>query len=1045
MWRKLGIEPGEGRVFGWGAAALFLLGWTDVSLKNVSETLFLKRVGVEHLPLVFLANSVLLVATTGAMGRLAARSDRLKLLPRTLAALALLLAPLWLLVMGGVESAFSALVLASKQLTSISLLVFWVAMGDLLHGRQAKRLFAPMMAGVTLGTILGSFASGPIGRWLGIESLLPVSGIALGLASLAALPLRGLRPHFDRAARPRRLQPENDAEGEVGALRSLFGGSPLFRLLLTVALCSGLLGPMLYFQFSYVADLATQGAEGEQRLLSFYSQFRGWISIAILLSQLLVSGSLFRRIGVPLSAALSPLVYVAGFLGLSLRLSLPVGVGAMAGTKLQDDAVSDPAMRVLYNLFPEEVRPRATALLEGPLKRGGGALGNVAILAALRLGSPPWVGYVALPISFAWLLSSLLLWRRYPRLLLDASASRSRHRDALEGAELLDPATVRALVPEMCSPDPDRARVAIDLVSEARPRHAVRALAEGAAAAPEATRPLIVAALDRLLEHAVTEPIQSPRAAHQLESLLADPGRLSDRDRADLVQAYGRLLGPDEGREVIERALGDASPAVRLAALAALDRRGARPEHAPPLDVALARAAEGEDAAARRTAREEYRALLLGGEPGEPWEARLRSLARGLAREADRVETAEALAEVAARHGTAAAPVRDAMLALREDANPRVRAALLRYCGHARLLDQTSWLVDHVASERIEWAAAARDGLRALGPLGSDALLRELAYGRRSKHLGILEVIRQMDVQAETLRVLYETELDAVERDLSCLLGLGERPAFALLRQRLEERVWEELHAALMLLASIRREERIAELGNRLRQARVGARQHAILLEALEALLPQEDRERLLPLLEDTDLGTTARRTVGAQPVPGVDEVLRVLQGDPEELTREIASGLPLAATSELEDHAEVNTVEKALHLRKLPIFSELTARQLMDLASHVREQLLTEGEVVVRQGEYDDCLYLVVEGVVQIMRGDAQLAEIGPGGFFGEIALFEGIARTATAVTRTRARLLGLERGDMIHLIEEMPGIAITLLETMSRRVRELTDRLVV
>ena len=56
MLRKLGIEPGERGVVVWGMAALLMLGWTDVSVKNVSETLFNKRVGVEFLPWVFLAN-----------------------------------------------------------------------------------------------------------------------------------------------------------------------------------------------------------------------------------------------------------------------------------------------------------------------------------------------------------------------------------------------------------------------------------------------------------------------------------------------------------------------------------------------------------------------------------------------------------------------------------------------------------------------------------------------------------------------------------------------------------------------------------------------------------------------------------------------------------------------------------------------------------------------------------------------------------------------------------------------------------------------------
>jgi hypothetical protein len=1048
MWRKIGIEPGEGRVFVWGAAALFLLGWTDVSVKNVAETFFIKRVGKEWLPHAFLASSLLLVATTWSVGHLAARRDRLKLLPKTFAGLGLSLLPLWLLVRGNVEGGFVLLVLASKQLTSISLLVFWIAMGDLLHGRQAKRLFAPMMAGVTVGTILGSFASWPLGRWLGIDGLLPISAVTLVLAAAASLPLRGLRPPLDRAVgmragRPRRAESEEEAASGTG-LR-LLQGSSLFRLLFMAALCSGLLGPMLYYQFQHVADLATSGAEGEQRLMAFYSQFRGWIYGGVLVTQLAVSGSLYRRIGVPLATAFSPVLYLLGFLGLSVRLSLPAGVGAMAGTKLQDNAVYDPALRVLYNLFPEETRSRASALLEGPVKRAGGAIGNAAVIAALGFGSALWVGYFALPIAVAWLAAALWLWRRYPGLLLHASVSRSHRGDAIEGAELLDPATLRALVPEMCAPDPARARAVVELVSEAEPARAVAALSEAAGRAPPATRPIVVEALDRLLEDAVANPLESPEAARQLEALLAAPGDLADRARADLVQAYGRLLGGREAVPVLERALEDPSRAVRLAALAALVRRGVQPPDQPPLDSALAEALGDADAAARRTAREEVRSLLLGQPVDAAWHQRLEGLAAVFAAGADRAEVAEALAEVAARHGEPAAAVAETLMGARNDPDPRVCAALLRYAGHAGLVDQMGWLVEQLGADREEWVAAAREGLCAIGPVGSNALLRELAYGKRSKRDGILGVMRELDIQPEALRALYEAELDAVERDLHLHVALAGRPAFALLRQRLEERVREQLHTALLFLAAIRHEDRIAELGERLQQVQGRMRKHAIVLEALEALLSAEDKARLVPLLEDPHPRTTARTVSGGRAGSLLDEAIHDLLEDPEELTRSIAVGLAVAAGFELEEHDGVDAVEKMLHLKALPLFEGLTVRQLMDLASVAKETAHPPETVVVVQGEYDDCLYLVVEGVVQIRRGETLLAEMGPGDFFGEIALFEGVARSATAVTQTRVRLLGLERSDLMHLIEESPGIAVGLLQTLSRRVRELTDRLMV
>ena len=70
MLRKLGVEPREGWLFSWSAAALFFVGWADVSLKNVAETFFLKRVGVEALPIALVASSGLLVVTTATVGSL---------------------------------------------------------------------------------------------------------------------------------------------------------------------------------------------------------------------------------------------------------------------------------------------------------------------------------------------------------------------------------------------------------------------------------------------------------------------------------------------------------------------------------------------------------------------------------------------------------------------------------------------------------------------------------------------------------------------------------------------------------------------------------------------------------------------------------------------------------------------------------------------------------------------------------------------------------------------------------------------------------------
>jgi hypothetical protein len=1047
MLRRLGIEPGEGRVFAWGAAVLLLTGWADAALRNVAETLFLKRIGVEWLPVVFLANAVLLVGTTAWVGRSIARSDRPRLLPRVLLLLAALLVPLAWLARSGVEWGLHGLLIASKQLPSISLLVFWGAMGDLLHARQAKRLFAPLVGGFTLGGITGSFASEPLGRWLSVAGLVPCAAAALLIAAAVALPLRTLRPlRFVRGAAS---EPQEEAPLTVTGIGGLWRTSQLFRLLVVSTLCSGLVAPMLYYQFSYVADLATAGAGGEHRLLSFYARFRGWINTGALLLQLLVATRLYRRVGVPLAALVSPLVYLVGFVGLSVRLSLPTGVFAMAGTKLVDAAVFDPAQRIFYSLFSEDHRARAAAWLDGPVKRAGGVLGNVIVLGVVALGGAGLVGEAALPVSVAWCAAALLLWRRYPGLLLEASAQHATGVASEGAAALLDPATVRALAAELRTEDAERCRLAISLLSDAPAETAVRAFAEAARDAPAATRGLLIEALDRLLEAPDARPARATEAAEALAKLLEAGAALSVRERADVVQAWGRLA-PEEAfdaSDVLERALRDPAAAVRLAALSALHQRGRAPSQGEPLDHALARAVAAGDAEARRTAREELRALLACGPPDAAWTRRLETLAQLLARPADRAEAAEALAEVARRRGAQAAGVAPAVLAWCEDPDPRVRAALLRFTGHAGLRERAAWLVAHLGASPAALAEAARDGLRALGPAVVDALLVELGFGMRSKREAVLGLLRELAIDRATLRRLYEQELGTIRHTLVQLAVLSGGDTAAVVLARLEERLSECQRTALHYLSAAHDDDRIAELGELM--ARAGSpRQRAILIEALEALLTPREQAELVPLLEDPGLdgrGRNAARALGV-PLPSREAATRALLEDPDELLRLLtaATAAPtLAPEAGLADPVRVLTpVEIMLHLRSLPIFERLTTRELMDLALVVREEDHAAGSLVVREGEFSDCLYLVVDGRVEITKSGQLLAEIGPKSFFGEIAVFEGAARSATAQAAAPTRLLRLGRTELLRLMEEFPGIAIGVCQNLSRRVRELTDR---
>jgi hypothetical protein len=266
-----------------------------------------------------------------------------------------------------------------------------------------------------------------------------------------------------------------------------------------------------------------------------------------------------------------------------------------------------------------------------------------------------------------------------------------------------------------------------------------------------------------------------------------------------------------------------------------------------------------------------------------------------------------------------------------------------------------------------------------------------------------------------------------------------------MVRQRLVERVDEHLHAALGLLAALHADERIAELGDELRRVR-GGRRRSILLEALESLVGRSERDRIVPLLEERPLDARVRIASGSLggDVPDLERTVGALLADPEDLARGLAAAVAaLDRPSDLRDDPGVKPVEIALQLRSLPIFAGLTTRQLVDLGRIVKEERHAPGSLIAREGAFDDCLYLLLEGVVRVTRGGALLTELGAGRFFGEISVFEGGVRSASVTALSHVRALRLERDDLIALMEDLPGVAIGICQALSRRVRELTKRL--
>jgi len=107
--------------------------------------------------------------------------------------------------------------------------------------------------------------------------------------------------------------------------------------------------------------------------------------------------------------------------------------------------------------------------------------------------------------------------------------------------------------------------------------------------------------------------------------------------------------------------------------------------------------------------------------------------------------------------------------------------------------------------------------------------------------------------------------------------------------------------------------------------------------------------------------------------------------------------------------------------------------------------KVFEDGEVVMRQGEMGDCMYVIQEGRVGVyLERDGEetlVAEPSSGEMIGEMAIFERQPRSATVRALGQAKILTVDRRNFLRRVQEDPSMAFRILETLSHRVRDLNE----
>jgi CRP-like cAMP-binding protein len=123
--------------------------------------------------------------------------------------------------------------------------------------------------------------------------------------------------------------------------------------------------------------------------------------------------------------------------------------------------------------------------------------------------------------------------------------------------------------------------------------------------------------------------------------------------------------------------------------------------------------------------------------------------------------------------------------------------------------------------------------------------------------------------------------------------------------------------------------------------------------------------------------------------------------------------------------------------LARAPLFSELSKHELGELAKATEDLEVEEGKVLAREGDLGREFFVIVDGEVSVTKDGAELRRLGPGDFFGEIALvYENPRRTATVTAATPLRFFVLTRQSFRSLLDHQREIEEKVMDALEQRL---------
>jgi len=321
---------------------------------------------------------------------------------------------------------------------------------------------------------------------------------------------------------------------------------------------------------------------------------------------------------------------------------------------------------------------------------------------------------------------------------------------------------------------------------------------------------------------------------------------------------------------------------------------------------------------------------------------------------------------------------------------------------------------------------------RALPHLEQSATETAVATVEALIRCGIPNLVHQAQTHLERRFELAGTAagLAARLRGMARLAGGGEDLRFMVLRHALDDYVRQTIEVATGAMRALHGKRGFATVEQGLKSEDAQAR-----IEALETLLNFGPGWLAIPLVRLYDAEAFDE---GGGRLPSSEE-LEALKSHPDQWVRQAASAVERGEVEE--------DLKDLIALKKVPLFSQLSLEQLSSIDKMMVTRHHLKGEHIFENGDLGSELFIVLDGEVRIHRDQpgrqVTLARIESSGYFGEMAVFEDLPRSAGAMAARTSTLRVLRKDRFQAIVHEHPEVMLEVIKYLSQRLRVANERL--